>query len=349
MNGRSDSNISLSVVIPVQNGERTIIACLNSLASQSLRPDEIIIVDNGSTDDTVARVKEWSLTHGALQMQLAFEGKQGPSAARNRGTRLAKGRFLVFLDADCVAPPDWLKMISKQIGGGRSAVGGPYQGHPSLPAIERYAAMSWSFGTSGEEIDYSNPFISRFLLGGNMALPRRYWESTGGFNETLTVGEDLDFSFRLYREGVSMRIIPSLAVLHETSSTVSKRIRRAWRHGLLQSRIAKNYFPRHLTISFFERGFQFPFPCAVAIEGISLTKCLLFVGLLGWGRPFWALLLFFLLVLGWEARLIYRIVKHGASISLIDALRIPLDWGLVRLAMEVGRLAGSVRQGVLCW
>lgn len=343
------NSVSLSVVIPVRNGERTITACLNALSSQSLCPDEVIVVDNGSTDETVTRVKEWSLTHGALQMQLAFEGKRGPSAARNRGARLAKGRILVFLDADCVAPSDWLQTISKQIRGGCDAVGGPYQGHPSLPAIERYAAMSWFFGTSGETFDCSHPFIFRFLLGGNMALLRAHWERIGGFNEALTVGEDLDFSFRLKREGATIRILPSLAVVHQTTTSRSKRILRSFHHGMLQSRTAKNHFSHRFTLTLFEKSAQFPFPCAVAIEGISLTKCLLLVGVLGWNRPLWGLFLFLILMAGWEARLIYRMVRHGAPVTLTEVFQIPLEWGLGRLSMELGRLAGSLRHGVFCW
>ncbi len=350
MTGSSNSGALISVVIPVRNGERTISACLNSLSSQSLSPDEIIVVDNGSTDGTVSLVKEWSLTHGMFQMQLTFEGKPGPSAARNRGARIARGRHLAFLDADCVASPDWLQTISKQLRSGNSgAVGGPYQGHVSLPAIERYAAVSWFFGVPEESVSCRHPFVSRFLLGGNTALLKKHFESAGGFNETLTVGEDLDLSFRLKKEGVSIRLLQDLAVLHQTRSSVSKRLSRAFCHGMVQARIAKNHFPRRIVFSVFEKGFECPFPCTIALEGVSLTKCLTLLFLLGSGHAAWTLFFLFVLILGWEGRLLYRTIWYGASLTFREAVEIPLHWGLSRLSMEIGRLAGSVRHKVVCW
>ena len=348
MNERREKN-AISVIVPVKDGERTIHACLESLASQGMRPDEIIVVDNGSGDGTVTRVKEWAFAHPDLQVQLAFEIKAGPSAARNRGAKGAKGRILAFLDADCIAPPDWLKSLSTPMQEGSVAVGGPYREDPSLPAIEKYAARSWFFGKQNPAISFPNPFISRFLLGGNLALLRRHWEKIGGFDETLTTGEDLDLCFRLRREGVPMRLVFSAAVVHQTASSASKRIRRAFRHGILQSRLTERDFPRRLTLSLFEKSWQLPFPCAVAIEGASLTKCLGLLIVLGYFHALWAWFFLFALVLGWEMRMLFRMIRLGMPVHLKECLGIPLGWMVARFSMEIGRLVGSVRYRVLCW
>jgi len=336
----------ISVIIPVRNGEATMMACLNSLVSQSLHPDEIIIVDNGSADQTVFLVKQWALVHSDCHPRIVTEMKRGPSAARNRGAKVAKGEILVFLDADCVVASDWIERISEAMDEGSGAVGGPYQG--SLPAVEKYAAMSWFF--KGEQpFSFSSPFISRFLLGGNMALWRRDLEKVNGFDETLHVGEDLDLSFRLKKAEVPLKYIPHLAVTHQTTSSTLKRVHRAFLHGMLQSKIAKRDFRRRLILSTFEKSWQLPFPCVIAIEGVSLTKVLGAMILLGCFYPPQALGLFLILALVWEFRMVYRLLRLRVPVTFSDCVLIPSGWASARLAMEVGRLAGSLRYGLLCW
>ncbi|MCH7761944.1 glycosyltransferase, partial [candidate division TA06 bacterium] len=218
MNRQKEGRLPISVVIPVRNGERTILACLESLAAQSFPPDEIIVIENGSTDQTVSRVKQWVLTQPDLHPRLVTETRKGPSAARNRGAKAAKGKTLAFIDADCIAPREWLKKISEEIRQGIDAVGGPYQG-PSLPDVEKYAAMSWFFGNPDPTFSFSHPFLSRFLLGGNMALLRDAFQRIGGFDETLHTGEDLDISFRLEKAGFTLKVLPHLAVTHQIDSS----------------------------------------------------------------------------------------------------------------------------------
>ena len=346
---RAHETTSLSVIIPVRNGEVMIGMCLESLASQSRAPDEIIVVDNGSTDQTVLRVKEWAVTHTKITLSLVMEKKLGPSAARNRGVKAAKGKIVAFLDSDCIAPTDWLQRIAEEIHNGADAVGGPYQTHSSASAIEKYAAMSWFVSGENQAFHFHHPFISRFLLGGNMALLRRHLEEVGGFDETLRAGEDLDLSFRLAKNGLSLKYVPQLAVIHQIQSHFSKRVRRAFSHGTLQSKIAQRDFYRRLTFSVSGRSWQWRFPVTIAIEGNSLTKIFGVGILVGITDPRWGSLFFLALIVAWEARMGYRLSRVGTPLRWHAFVSIPWGWATSRLAMESGRWIGSVRYRVFCW
>lgn len=339
----------VSVIVPVRDGEATIVECLDSLASQTKRPDEIIVVENGSRDETVFLVKQWIVAHSDLHTLLVMESQKGPSAARNRGMKVAKGDLLAFLDADCVAPSDWLQRISQEMRQGVGAVGGPYRNHPSVSPLEKYAAMSWFFGNGHEVLSLSNPFVSRFLLGGNMALLRRYLEEAGGFDERLRAGEDLELSFRLKKGGVRMKSISHLAVTHKIRSSFVKGMGRAFRHGILQSRIAGSHFRKSFTLSFFEKSWVFPFPFTVAIEAVSLTKIVFLLFLLGYWRPLWGIGLLGVLTLLWETKMVIHLTRLEERVSFRDGVAISLGWASSRMAMETGRWVGSLRYGVFCF
>ena len=83
--------MKISVIIPTYNEESVILDCLRSLASQSLKDFEIIVVDDGSTDTTVEKLEDVMVLH---------QNHLGAGAARNLGAKQAKGDILVFVDAD---------------------------------------------------------------------------------------------------------------------------------------------------------------------------------------------------------------------------------------------------------
>ena len=90
-----------SVVIPHLNQPEFLARCLASLAAGSRRPDEVIVVDNGSD----ALPQAICDAHGA---RLLTEAEPGPGPARNCGVRVSSGNILAFIDADCLADPGWL-------------------------------------------------------------------------------------------------------------------------------------------------------------------------------------------------------------------------------------------------
>jgi glycosyltransferase involved in cell wall biosynthesis len=105
--------LSLSIVIPVYNEQSHLKACLDSIAKQEDYPDEVIVVDNNSTDKTCDIAKSYPF------VKLAREKKQGVLSARTKGFNLAKSDFIGRIDADTVLPPTWIKDVKKSLRGKR--------------------------------------------------------------------------------------------------------------------------------------------------------------------------------------------------------------------------------------
>ena len=97
----------VSVVVATYNGSRTLLNCLDSLARLNYPDYEVIVVDDGSTDDTAAVAEEWGRQgRGDVEFTLLRQAHAGASAARNRGVAACRGEWIGFLDSDCELPPD---------------------------------------------------------------------------------------------------------------------------------------------------------------------------------------------------------------------------------------------------
>ncbi|MCA9175366.1 MAG: glycosyltransferase, partial [Planctomycetales bacterium] len=97
---------TISVVIPARNEQESIAACLDTVVAQ--QPHEVIVVDGGSEDATVATVRKSASQHTGV---ICVEAERGRAAQQNRGAALASGEVLLFLHADCELPPDGLSQV----------------------------------------------------------------------------------------------------------------------------------------------------------------------------------------------------------------------------------------------
>lgn len=109
--------MKVSVVIPVYNEEKYIKNCLNSLMRQEEKPDEIIVVDNNCTDNTINVVKKYK------NIKVIRERKQGIIAARNAGFDHAQGDIIARCDADAILPSDWIKKIKHDFNSNKKILG----------------------------------------------------------------------------------------------------------------------------------------------------------------------------------------------------------------------------------
>jgi glycosyltransferase involved in cell wall biosynthesis len=101
------SSLSVSIVIPAFNEENVLRACLESIARQTVRPLEVIVVDNNSTDGTAAIARTFPF------VRLIAEKRQGPVYARDTGFNAAKGDIIGRLDGDSIVAPDWVETIQQ--------------------------------------------------------------------------------------------------------------------------------------------------------------------------------------------------------------------------------------------
>ena len=198
---------SVSVVIPVKDDAALLERCLAALKSQTVAPIEVIVVDNGSSDDS-ARV-------AALGGARVISHPDGfiPAVAA-AGLDAAIGDILARLDADCVPPTDWIEVISNSMGdsdgitGGSDFIDGPRWLRKPLALLYLGAYFASLYPALGHVP----------LFGSNLAVTRQGWLAVSGevHRDDEMVHDDLDLSFHLGREhrirfargmamGISMR------------------------------------------------------------------------------------------------------------------------------------------------
>ena len=202
---------SVSVIVPVLNGEQTIGRLIHALLAQ--RPPggtvDLIVVDNGSSDRTrsiLASFPEGSLT-------VLEEPKRGPSAARNRGLAAAHGELIALLDADCVPTRSWLReLVAPFADPDVVIVAGGLASYPPKTAAQRFAAQYGLNDATRAVTASPMPFANTR----NMCVRRDAAVAVGGWPEELPEGEDIEFSFRIReRFGVRIEYRPSAVAFHE--------------------------------------------------------------------------------------------------------------------------------------
>ena len=195
--------MKVSVIIPARNEARFIGACLEHLQRQQLPSQafEVIVVDNGSTDATAAIVADFQTR---LHVRLVTHATSSISAVRNHGASLASGEILAFLDADCLAGPDWLVH-----GIERALAHGVWGAHYRIPQDATWVGRTWStYQAAEKEGDVS------FLPAGDLFMHKASFVHLGGFSEDAHTSEDVDLCTRARRAGMPVVAIPELAVVH---------------------------------------------------------------------------------------------------------------------------------------
>ena len=191
--------LTLSVIVCAHNEAGYLGTCLHSLLAQSRPPDEIIVVNNDSSDatsDVAARVEG---------VRVIDEPRRGLVVARETGRRAAKGDILVYVDADCRAPFQWLEKIERRFLRRRSliALSGPYRfydWHPHGRALIR--AYDVTVAPLTQTLVKHVLRIGTIFYGGNFAVRRTALERIGGFDTTIEFhGEDTNLGRRLHQIG----------------------------------------------------------------------------------------------------------------------------------------------------
>lgn len=201
---------TISVVVPAYNEAAIIIRCLTALVAQRLKPLEIIVVDNMSTDATAELVRGFAATHPWSGVRLvAQDREQGITPTRNAGFDAARGDVIARIDADSVMPPEWtVRLVESFRRSGAAGVTGPVAFH-DLPA-------PWATGLVDRVVRRLTLLASgghTFLFGSNMAITRESWravrEATCPDHEDV-MHEDVDLALHLESGGFELSYDPRL-------------------------------------------------------------------------------------------------------------------------------------------
>lgn len=217
---------SVTVILPVYNGSRTIRACIEALLDQDYprRCYEVVCVDNNSTDATAPIVSGYPEVR--LLSQTAV---QSSYAARNIGAAQAQGEILAFIDADCIPAPDWLSRLVEPFEDPQVlAAGGLVRDARPANLVETFLGQESSLGRYQ---DAPGQFL-RPLITANAAYRRAEFEALSGFNDRLYTGADIDLAWRLQLGyGDCVRYAPRAVVSHQHRSNLSSMFRQYRRHG----------------------------------------------------------------------------------------------------------------------
>lgn len=219
--------MSISIVVPTFNGSAKISVLLEALLKQSEPDFELIVVNDGSTDNTVEVVKSYESKFGNLKIISQKNG--GRSVVRNRGVNESSGEVLIFYDDDMEPAPNSIerhKLFHQQfvgIAGGNQVE----EESPEKTDIQNYKAIltnTWiqKYPEGVTELEYSN----LFLTAANCSVRRSVFLELNGFDERLTDAEDFDFAYRALEKGISVFFDKSNRAIHHDLITARAYIKR---------------------------------------------------------------------------------------------------------------------------
>jgi glycosyltransferase involved in cell wall biosynthesis len=297
-----------SVIIPVYNRPEELAELLECLTHQSLRPYEVIVVEDGSA------VRSWEVIQKfSDRLPLSYLEKEngGQGFARNFGMEQAKGDFFIILDSDALLEPNYLETVNDYLNiHPIDFYGGPDTDHPDFTPIQKAIsyAMTSTFTTGGIRGKKSNLGGTFHPRSFNMGLSRRVWEKTGGFQVTR-MGEDIIFSIQAIRLGFRSALIPEAFIYHKRRTQFSQFFKQLRFFGRARINIAR-FFPEELKIVHF-------FPAAFFTGLVSIPVLTVVYPPIAWG----ALILYvaYFLILFLDS---LRINKNGkiAFLSVIAAI-----------------------------
>jgi glycosyltransferase involved in cell wall biosynthesis len=204
--------MNISICITVFNEEGAIIPLLDSLLNQSKKPDQIIIVDGGSTDKTVEIIRHYQQKDGKIKL---FVEKCSRAEGRNLSVEIAKNDIIAMTDAGCIADRDWLKNITEPFKIKEVDVSAGFYTMTGKSNLQK--AESVFLGVTPRNFNINFLPSTR-----SIAFRKSVWENVGGFPESLEgAAEDTVFNYKLINSGAKISRIKDAIVEWGMPVTIS--------------------------------------------------------------------------------------------------------------------------------
>jgi cellulose synthase/poly-beta-1,6-N-acetylglucosamine synthase-like glycosyltransferase len=226
--------IRYSIVIPAYNAGKTLSDTLVALKQQTVSPDqyEIIVVDDGSTDETAALARRF----GANCIN---QPNRGPASARNHGVRVARGDIILFTDADCVPDLDWIRQMTL-----------PFQNERTVGVKGAYRTRQTELAARFAQAEFEDRYdLLKKVAAIDMvdtysaAFRREIFTKIGFFDESFPIAnnEDTELSYRLCAAGYILEFNPGSLVYHRHPDSFAKYLRLKFKRGYWRMVVYRKY------------------------------------------------------------------------------------------------------------
>ena len=231
--------MNYSIIVPVFNRPDEVGELLESLAQQTFKDFEVIIVEDGSQRTCKDVCDQFA---GILPLHYYYKENSGPGQSRNYGAERANGEWLIVLDSDVVLPPDYLRNVETgRKEAGFAAFGGPDAAHPSFTPVQKAISYSMtSFFTTGGIRGGKAKLDKFYPRSFNMGIRREVYRDLGGFSK-MRFGEDIDFSYRIVEAGHKTRLLPDAWVWHKRRTDFRKFFRQVYNSGIARINLEKRH------------------------------------------------------------------------------------------------------------
>ena len=228
-----------SFIIPVYNRPDEVRELLQSLAVQSCKDFEVLVVDDGSTLDcrVVAEAFE-----SRLDIHYYNKSNSGPGPTRNYAAALSRGTYLIILDSDCILPEHYLNCVEDELQREPAdAFGGPDRAHPSFTTVQKAISYAMtSFFTTGGIRGGRKKMDKFYPRSYNMGIRREVFMKLEGFS-AMRFGEDIDLSIRIFKAGYRCRLFPEAWVWHKRRTDLWKFFKQVHNSGIARINLYKRH------------------------------------------------------------------------------------------------------------
>jgi len=278
MNQPSSPNIKISFIIPVFNRPTEIKELLDSLCNQTATDFEVVVVEDGSTVKCDTICKEYA-QH--LNINYYFKENSGPGQSRNYGFQRITGNYGIFLDSDCILPPDYFKIVQGKLNSAFvDCFGGPDKAHADFTTIQKAINYSMtSFFTTGGIRGNSEKLDKFYPRSFNMGYSLNVFETTQGFSK-MRFGEDIDMSIRILQNGFKTELIKDAFVYHKRRTNFRQFFKQVFNSGIARINLYKRHPESlkmvHLAPAIFTLGTLLLIIFSIIIDRIFLLPVIFF-------------------------------------------------------------------------
>jgi glycosyltransferase involved in cell wall biosynthesis len=223
--------IEFSIVVPAYQAAGSIARCVEALAQQTVDREryEVIVIDDGSTDGTAEQARQAGADH------ILSAPHHGPATARNAGVAVAQGEIVLFTDADCEPAPDWLaRMTTPFLDPTVDGAKGTYRTRQQA-LVARFVQLEYEHKYDKMRAQRTIDFVDTYAA----AYHRRVLAGGEGFDPHFprASGEDVEFSYRVSRQGRRLVFVPNAFVFHRHVDTVARYVARKYYVGFWRVRM----------------------------------------------------------------------------------------------------------------